>query len=437
MSKLLFFAMSGTGKRQANRDTPLATADINTRVALTNKAWVDTQKTIEEILNCVGTEVVSREVTRMIRRMTVEATFAPTVGAKFFAYAKGVAAAPSGTSTNKIMQIVVDATSGTYILTIPIYDGQVAQPTAPIAFNATISQLKYAIESLDNVGYGNTIVTLPSAGTYLVEFTGKRAKANIPNFTANAAGLAGGASSVTISQTQAGAQRTHPITENPDYDNPYTSFMVGFEDDPDSVRRLEGAQIEAVRVNAPEGGGAMTMGIDILCRDLVPISGYTPPVCAVPRPTRLADCRLTHGGIERTDALIDFAYAFINNIPTGNSAYPGRGVKPGRLERGKRRNRTLGFRLLGAISSDLRLEAETNPEADIKRATVLRMGTEGDAIEETFPNNTLTLDGAGLDFQAETDDSINRYTSNADEVGTTDPSSTIARISQATALLLT
>jgi hypothetical protein len=432
MSRQLYFAMSSAGRRQADRDTPLALNLIDQRVNITSRNYVETAKTIEEIFDCIGEEVVDREVTRMIRRITVEAPYNPSVAAAILAYVKGVAAAPVGTSTNKIITVTVTGT-GSYVLTLPAYDGQGAQPTTAIPHNATAEAFKFIIESLDNIGYGNTTVLL-AGGVYTVEFVGKRSNAPLPNFTVDNTGMAGGAA--VVAQTQAGTQRTHAISENPLYQNYYTSFVMGFEDEAGSDRQLVGAQITAFRVTLPEGGGALTMAWDIVARDLIPIAGYIIPACVVARPMRLADCRLTHGGTDYTASLIDGAYAFNNNTVTGNPAYTGRGVKPTRLERARRRTRTFTFRLLGGLTQALRLEAESNPEAGLRRATVLRMGTEGLNITETFPNNLLTIDGAGIDFQGETDDSINRFASNADKVGATAPSSSVAYVPQATAFLL-
>jgi hypothetical protein len=440
MSRQLFFAMSSTGKRQTDRDTPIPGAQIDERINITSRTFVGTEKTVEEIFDCIGEEVVDREVTRMLRRISIEAPYNPNVAARYIAYVKGVVASPSGTSTNKRVAITIaGATGGTYFLTLPAYDGLPDEPTAAIPYNVTASQLKYIIESLDNIGYGNTIVTDLGGGVMQVEFTGKRATAPVPTFTADATGLTpgGGAATVVVAQTQAGAQRTHAITENPDYQNYYTSFVVGFEDEPGSERELVGAQVESVRVNAPEGNAAMTMTIDIVARDLIPVPGYAVPACTTPRPMRLSDCALTHNAADLMPNLIDYSYEYRQNVVTGVPAYTGRGVKPSRLERGRRRTRTFTFRMLGGITQALRLEAETNPEAKIHRATVLRMGTPGENVTETIPNNLLTVDqaGGGVDFQAETDSSINRFVSAFDKIGGVAPSSSVAYIPQATALL--
>jgi hypothetical protein len=432
MSRQLFFAMSATGRRQADRDTPIALANIDERINITSRAYVETTKTVEEIFDCIGEEIVDREVTRMRRGITVEAPYNPEVAARMLAYAKGVAGAPTGATADKVITVSVTGT-GSYILTLPAYDGYGAQPTTPIPHTATAAQFKYALESLDNIGYGNTTVTLVG-GVYTVTFVGKRGAAPIPLLVADSTGMVGGAA--VVAQTTEGAQRSHAISENPLYQNYYTSFVIGFEDEAGSERELVGAQVTGVRINAPEGGGAMTMGFDIVARDLIPAPGYIVPPCVTPRPMRLADCRLIHGGVDKSGKLIDFAYAFLTNTPTGNSAYTGRGIKPTRLERGRRRSRTLAFRLLDPLTDSLRLEAEANPEGGVRRSTVLRMGTDGLNITETFPNNLLTVDGAGVDFQAETDESINRYASNPDKVGADPVTSTVANIPQATAMLL-
>ncbi len=67
MSRQLFFAMSGTGRRQADRDTAIALANIDERINITSRSYVGTEKTIEEIFDCIGEDIVDREVTRLLR----------------------------------------------------------------------------------------------------------------------------------------------------------------------------------------------------------------------------------------------------------------------------------------------------------------------------------------------------------------------------------
>jgi hypothetical protein len=439
MARQLYFAMASDGRKQADRDTPLALLLIDKRINITSRSFVGTEKTIEEIFDCIGEEVVDREVTRVIRRVTIEMPYSPDLGAAFIAYAKGVAASPSGSaSTNKRITLTYTGATGGYVLyTLPAYDGKAAETTRPVAYPVSVPKLKDALESLDNIGYGNTVVSDLGAGVYQVEFTGKRAKAALPTLTKDVTNLTGVGADVAIAQTQAGTNYSHAITENPDYQNAYTSFVMGFEDEADSSVEIVGAIVDAVRVTIPEGNAVITLAVDIIARDIIPATGYTVPACVTPRPMRLSDCRLIHGGTDLTDTWLDGAFAFSNNTVTGNPAYTGRGAKPSRLERARRRTRTFTFRLLGGLTDSLRLEAQANPEGAVRRATSLRIGTDGENITENIPNNLLTLDnaGGGVDFQAETDSSVNRFVSNFDKVGVTAPSNTVAHTGQATAYL--
>lgn len=433
MARQLYLAGSSIGKQQADRDTPLADADINERIPITSRNNVETAKTIEEVLDCIGEEVVYREVTRIIRRLPFEMEFNPTIAARMLAYSYGVAAAPVGATANKVFTVTVLATGGSYTLEIE-YEGVTAL-SQPIPWNATQAAFKYALESLENIGFGNTTVAL-AGGVYTVTLLGKRAAAPVPLPVLDAAQATGGV--VTVELITEGSQRSHLITETPGYSLPYTSFVLGFEDEPGSARKLVGAVLENVRLNLPEGNGKITLSGDIVARDLIPVPGFIVPACVVRRPYRTGECLLTHNGVDITSSLIDASYSYGNAVVTGNAAYTGRGITPSRLERSKRRTRALPFRLLGGLTSSIRSEAETNPEADVKRATSLRVGVEGDNITINVPSNLLEVDsGGGLDFQGETEDSINRYVSNPSKVGVTPPTNIVAYIAQATPFLTT
>lgn len=437
MPKIITLVGSSTGKKQVDRDTPLALVDLDERINVTSTNWVETAKTIEDIMDCIREEVAGRETTRMLRRLPIEANFHARTAARILAYLKGVAADPTGATVNGQATVTIVGTSGNYRLKLP-YEG-ISPVTAPIAYNATAAQFKYAVESLDNVGFGNTTVG-KVGGVYTVEWIGKRAAAPIPVFIVEENNLAGGAATVTPLVTVVGSQRQHLVTEAPDYQPPYTSLALAFEDEPGSERLLVGAVFDNVRFRLPEANGIVTMTADIIARDLQAGTGLDIPPCVVYRPMRTGDCRLIHNGVDYSalEALVDAEYFWNNGILTGNSAYPGRGVKPGRLERARQRTRGLNFRLRGGVTNALYEEALTNPEANILRATALRVGVAGDGIEETLPNNLVELDtGGGIALSADNGESVDRYVSTPTKQGATAPSSTAAFIPQATAFLST
>ena len=426
--------MSSLGKIQTDMFTPLDVADLDLRLSLTSRNWVETAKTIEDIFDCVGEELVGREVTRIIRRLPVEGEFTAFSFAPIAANAYGVAASPTGSSANKIVTVtIVNATGGYFKLTLN-YDG-INQTTANIPHNATARQFQRAIEELDNIGYGNSTVAL-AGGVYTVEFTGKRANANVPLFTPVTTDLTGVGADVTVAQTQAGGQLSHNIAENAGYAQKLTTFGIAFEDEPGSERLMVGASTENFVVTGAANNGKVTFSADIVSRDLI-----TEPTLVVPpcvnnlKPIRTADCALVRNSVALTDKLREFTYSFNNNTLTANSAYTGRGVKPTRLDRANQRSRSLAYTLLGASSSvtdSLYEEADNNPEAFTVTATSLRVGTDGDNLTFNIPDGLtqLATGSGGLGFDNESEEALIRLVDTPTKAGGVAPTNLVIKSSQ-------
>lgn len=423
--------MSGVGKKQADADTPLAVGDLDTRINVTSRNWVNTDKTIEEIFDCVSEDLTSKEVTRMLRRLPIEGEFSARIAAILMSYAMGVAAAPTGATTNEVQTITVPATTTSFTLSLT-YDGLTRLITVPVA--TTAAKLKYMLESMDNIGFGNTTVGLAGVAPYVytVTFVGKRAAANIPMLVAVGTGGV-----VVVAEATPGEQRVHNITELPAslYQPPYTTFGIAFEDDAGSERLITGAVMDNLRFTGA-ANGKVTFAGDIIARDLVPGTGLVIPACIVYRPTRTADCLFTHNAVDYTDILREFEYSYNNNTLTGDTAYTGRSVRPSRLERANRRTRQLTYGLLGGVTEDVYQEAEANPEADVKRADALRIGAEGDSLTVNIPNGLTELNtGGGVSFDGESEEAVERFIATPTKQGLTLPTNIVARVPIAVQML--
>lgn len=100
---------------------------------------------------------------------------------------------------NEIQTVDVDATSGTFTLTFT------GQTTAAIAWNATAAAVQAALEVLSNIAPGDVVVSGgPGPALWTIEFRGAYDGVNVAQMTSNAAGLSGGAASVTHATTRAG-----------------------------------------------------------------------------------------------------------------------------------------------------------------------------------------------------------------------------------------
>lgn len=435
----IFLLFNGAGKKQTDKDIPLATADFDTRINVTSRNWVNTDKTIDEIFDCVAEELTGKEVTRIIYKLPIEGQFVARIMAVLAAYCMGVAASPSGSTVNASQTITVDGTGGSFVLPI-VVDGITSNVTIPVG--ATAAQFKYAIESSDAVGFGNTTVGLAGTAPYVytIVFVGKRAAAPIATIVPDATNVTGGAGTVVAASVATGQQITHNITEMPTatYQPPYTSFAIGFEDEAGSERILFGAVIDDLKFTGAANNGKVTFSGNLIIRNKQVLTGLTIPTCVVYRPTRTADCLFTRNSVDYSATLREFEYSYNNNILTGDTAYTGRSVRPSRLERANKRTRQLTYGILGGVINSLYQEAEGNPEANVLRATLLRIGPAGDSLTLNIPNGLTELNtGGGLSFDGESEEAVDRFIDTPTKQSTTLPTNIVAKVPLTAQMLLT
>lgn len=94
------------------------------------------------------------------------------------------------TGLDEIQVLTVSATAGTFTVTF------LGHTTAPIAFNATASDVQTALQALPSVGAGNAQVT----GAFTVEFVGALATMPLQLMTVDTTALTGSASVVESQQ---------------------------------------------------------------------------------------------------------------------------------------------------------------------------------------------------------------------------------------------
>jgi hypothetical protein len=107
-----------------------------------------------------------------------------------------------GTAANERQTVTINATKGTFSLT---FEGQT---TKPLAYNAPpspggkaeLGSVQEALEALSNIGENNVHVSnatnSQAGGPYKIEFTLRLGLTNVPQITANSAGLEGGSATV-------------------------------------------------------------------------------------------------------------------------------------------------------------------------------------------------------------------------------------------------
>jgi hypothetical protein len=110
----------------------------------------------------------------------------------------------------EVQEVAVDATGGTFTLGVSEVQCQegAPQPTEPIPYDASASEVQAALEGLScDVGAGGVSVTGGPGGSsaYVVTFTGEHANERIPAMTADDTELSGAGAHVSVAEAVRGA----------------------------------------------------------------------------------------------------------------------------------------------------------------------------------------------------------------------------------------
>lgn len=139
-----FIAISGIGKKQTNIDTPLADTDIDTRLKCRIALEDNVDRTIRR--DCEDVDRTSEKTNSRTKRLRLTFTsITAQLYALFYAYYLGVAAAPTGSPQNEIQTLSRSGTvnAGFFTLSLTL-EGRTAT-TAPIAYNATATEIEEAL----------------------------------------------------------------------------------------------------------------------------------------------------------------------------------------------------------------------------------------------------------------------------------------------------
>jgi hypothetical protein len=116
----------------------------------------------------------------------------------------GAAAAAKKTNEKQSVDLDSGVSAGTFTLT---YD---SEETSAIPYNATVAQVKSALEGLSTIGEDNVAVT-GVAKAWVVEFIGALGGAHIADMTGDGTNLTGDIKTVTIAETVLGGAGVAPV----------------------------------------------------------------------------------------------------------------------------------------------------------------------------------------------------------------------------------
>jgi hypothetical protein len=178
-------------KQQNAWDVPLAGSDLTKAFPATSRNYLDIDETTEDVLDCTGEDLLIELLTGKFARLNIDCDFDPDVLAGMFAFAYGVAASPTG-GTSEVQRETITGTGGTRTLTVQV--GANAQTTAAIPFNAPAATIQTALNALSNVAPGDIVVTDTGTNTNEVQ--------------TETVGATGGTRTITVTNPVTGVSRT-------------------------------------------------------------------------------------------------------------------------------------------------------------------------------------------------------------------------------------
>ncbi len=384
-------AFSPNFMAQAAFDTPIATANLNARQPQTTPAFHEIIPFREETRDCTGENVTIESITGKIARFTFTFDFTSKLGAGWFAYLQGVAAAPTGMPANEVQTLSVGgATAGNYKIAFD-FEG-LSGTTGVIAWDASNATIQAAIQALRPVKTAGIVVT----GTTSKSLTagGNLANTNLPLFTIVDDTTTGG-SGVTIVAGSNGAQNLHAITRTTTERPPLFSLIEGFDDGTGGANVYKNLVLGDWTVTASRRGKVTLTVTAFGDPNPIPITGYTVPACVTQSPVRTKDIRIKVGADWITDDLREFTYTESNNIDVSEDALRFDDITPDQLERG---DRTASINLLATGNPTSAMYTFAADEDAAFAALQIAIGRPGERLNIYAPNTQFRLDDGLIEF---------------------------------------
>lgn len=428
----LGFVINGAGLKQTAFGSPRSDSDMNYLIPLTNKGVVELQEDAKEQRDCTDEFVIGKRVDSRFSRKTLEFLARTKPLAIFSAYGLG-ASAVSGAQANEVQTITIDATGGTFTVSLD-FEGVVFTSEA-IAWDASAAVITATINRMFEAAYGKNAVNITLLSlVYTVNFQNGLARANLPLLTTNAANLTGGAGTATVGADTNGNQYKNAITLATGYQLPYWGAIEGFFNSSIKPKRLYDFVVTSLGIQGAAGGD-VTVSIGTNGNGQTPrLVSFSFPACDDIFGWRFADVRVKIGSTYYSLDLRAFNFQYSTGSEIDDDAFTAASIDIQRAERASQRLMpTLALDILGEDGDSLYESARTRTQTDVQ----LLIGYPGDRIEINLPNAELTLDTPALAFDGAKRRSVIKLIAEGRKLGSTLPLNINAYFNQSTTLLAT
>ncbi len=383
-----FIAFNGEGKVQSAIGVPQPNSDIDTR----DKCTITREEVIvrRDVRDCRNEDLAdSQLITRAARYTLTYAEITPQLFARWFAWFAGGSASPTGSQANEVQTVTV-AGDGTLAMTL---EGRTATTKLIESTGLTAALLQAALTAarMYFIHPGDVVVT--GTGPYTLTFpeTGRLGRANLPIMV--------GTGGFSVAAGSNGSQRYHALTRATSRIKKRFSFLLGYEDDTDTLEKYADYVCETFQPQASLTGDPSLI-VTVLgpweYDSLEPT--YTVPDCINPEALRTEDCKIEINGAFETGDLNSMANNLNDNIPLDRlSAFPYDGMDVESLRRGK--NPTYGstaslFGISDAASYILAQNERTQDPVEI----VQHYGLPGNRFSLIYPNAKVRFQNNREDF---------------------------------------
>jgi len=337
-----FVAFSSAGKAQADKDTPLADVDIDSR----HKCEISVEEVVvrNSIFDCGGRD----KVTETLRTRALRTTFNYTevndqILAMHGAYYFSAADAPTGSPVNEVQTLTV-ASAGTVSATL---EGRtVTSKTIPATATAADVQRILTGTSMVFIQPGDLVVTGTGPFTLTFPDTGRLGRTNMPTLS--------GSGGCSVAASVEGSQRLHAMYRSEDDNKVRMGFVLGWDNVTDRVEKYSGFACESfnVTLNRRQPVGLQVSYIGPWDYEI--LDTYTIPDCVTITPMMTEDCKLKVNGAWETSDVNTAAVNFNDNIATDeSSAYGFDEVDIQDLERGDQPTYLITASVFGSEVDDL------------------------------------------------------------------------------------
>lgn len=348
----------------------------------------------EETRDCSGEYVVIERLTGKIARFSFAFDFTPKLAAGWFAYLKGVAAAPTGAPADEVQSIALGgATAGDARFSLDFegvtgYGGSVTTDAT-----LTAAEVQTALEAARGIGAGNVAVTGSAGGPFAVTFQNELAKANLPLLTVDDNSTGG--TGVVVTQTTAGANKLHAITGQESEALPNFSMIEGFPDDANSAREYKNLVMADWTVNTPSRGKGVLTIVAYGNPDPIVVNDFDWPDCITQAPIRSSDVRMKIGSTWLGSDIREITLTESNNVDVSEDALLYDGLTPDQLEHGDRTS-SINVLVKGTPAAALYEFAEDADNAFDD--TEIHFGRPGERLSWYAPNVQFRLDDNLIEF---------------------------------------